>query len=58
MTYRVGVKVTGESGWSYNAQTFATYDDAKAAGESIASRWFAVREWRVEVKDDSVWKPL
>jgi len=54
MSYKVAVKVTGEPQWNYNAQRFATEEEAQAAGEDLYSRWTLVERFEVQESADPV----
>jgi hypothetical protein len=46
------VEVLAHGGWSSNAQRYETEEQAKAAGESLFSRWTAVEKFRVVPSTD------
>lgn len=46
------VEVLAHGGWSSNAQRYETEEQAKAAGESLFSRWTAVEKYRVVPSTD------
>jgi len=46
------VEVLAHGGWSSNAQRYETEEQAKAAGESLFSRWTAVEQYRVVPSTD------
>ena len=54
MTFKVAVKVRGESGWSYNALRFPTREEAEAYARNLASRWMGVEKWEIQESDDPV----
>lgn len=51
-SFKVEVQVAGESGWSSNGQRFPTEAMAESAAKDLASRWMAVKSWRVEPTND------
>lgn len=53
MSFAVEV-IADDSGWTRNAIRFATPSEAEAYGADLASRWTAVREWRVAEDDRPV----
>lgn len=53
-SYKVAIKVYGEPGWVYNAQRFATMEEAKSAANDLASRWTLVETYEVHPSDDPV----
>jgi hypothetical protein len=54
MSWKVGVKVRGEEGLTFNAQRFATRAEAGKAGEDIFSRWTAVEQFKLVKSTDPV----
>jgi hypothetical protein len=38
--YKAGMRFTGQAETSYNAQVFATRQEAEVAGNELMSRWF------------------
>jgi hypothetical protein len=54
MSFKVVVRVTGESKFCGNGLRFATEQEAKTYGNDLSSRWFAVEEWKVEPSEDEV----
>ncbi len=56
MKYRVQVNTYGdpEDSWAGNAITHASRAQAKNAAENLASRWTAVKFWRVIDQNDKV----
>ena len=56
MKYRVQVNTYGdpEDSWAGNAITHASRAQAKIAAEDLASRWTAVKHWRVIDQNDKV----
>jgi len=51
------VEVLAHGGWSSNAQRYETEEQAKAAGESLFSRWTAVEKFRVVPSTDQPNQP-
>lgn len=45
--FKVQVKTPGDRDWVGNGLTFPTWEEAEAYAVNLASRWLAVREWRV-----------
>ncbi len=45
-------EVLAHGGWSSNAQRYETEEQARAAGESLSSRWTAVEKYRVVPSTD------
>jgi hypothetical protein len=54
MSWRIAVKVSGEPNWSYNAQRFATKEEAQMAGDDLFSRWPAVESYEPQESTDPV----
>jgi hypothetical protein len=52
MSWRVEVVADSSGQWATNGMRYRTRADAEAAGRDIASRWFAVKEWRVVESSD------
>lgn len=56
MSFRTEVNTTQDPAdvFTSNACRYATADEADRAGAELASRWFAVRTWRVTESTDPV----
>jgi len=54
MSFKVVVKVSGESKLSGNGLRFATENEANEYGSDLMSRWFAVELFQVQPSDDHV----
>jgi hypothetical protein len=52
VSFQSEVSTGGE--FATNACRYATALEAEQAGHELASRWFAVREWRVAESTDAV----
>ena len=52
-SYAVEVIADNSGKWAGNALLFTSRDGAEKYADDLASRWFAVREWRVV----ETWKP-
>jgi hypothetical protein len=51
-SYRVAVKVRGESTPTGNSLRFATAKEARAYGRDLAGRWTLVESWRIKATQD------
>ncbi len=51
--YKAGMKISGESGLSFNACVFATEEEANGAGKELMSRWFVPIGFEVVAVDDA-----
>ena len=51
-SWKVEVIADSSGKWCGNGVRYKTEDEAKEAGESLAWRWTAVREWRVVRSED------
>jgi hypothetical protein len=54
MSYKVEVKVYGESKWGTNAIRLATQEEARAYAMAWHLRWLAMEEWRIAKSDEPV----
>lgn len=54
MSWKCEVLASGETKFVSNGQRFATEEEAKEAGNELAGRWFAVKEWRAVEADEPV----
>ncbi len=54
MSWKPEVIADNTGKWYDNALRFATKEEAEANAQNLASRWFAVREWRATECDDPV----
>ena len=45
--FKAGIKIPGEAGLSFNAQIFATAEEADGAGSELLSRWYAPTGYEV-----------
>ena len=54
MSYKVEALVAGEGEFISNALRYPDQEMAEQEGRSLASRWFAVKDWRVVESDDPV----
>ena len=54
MSYKAGIKVTGETGLSYNALRFATPEETTAYAKDLFSRWMAMTGFEVVASEDAV----
>jgi hypothetical protein len=54
MSYKAAIKVTGETGLSYNALRFATPEEATAYAKNLFSRWMLMTGFEVETSEDAV----
>lgn len=53
-SFKFAVKAVGESGFSYNAQRFATSDEASSAGRELMGRWMAMTGFEIQPSEDPV----
>jgi hypothetical protein len=56
-SFKVGVKTAGDTDWCFNAQRWATEEEAKKAGADLYRRWTAVKEWQVFPSEDEPNQP-
>ena len=54
MSYKVFVKVYGESSYNTNMMAFATTEEAEAWARDLARRWVLVDTWEVRESDEPV----
>ncbi len=54
MSYKVGVKTSGDRDWVYNQLRFATGTEASDYAHDLFSRWTLVNEMTVDESDDPV----
>lgn len=53
MSWKPEVQADSSGEWVGNGLRFATKAEAEAQVRDLASRWFAVREWRVVESSDA-----
>lgn len=51
-SFKVEVIADDSGEWCSNSRRYADSEKAREAGSSLASRWLAVRKWRVEPSED------
>jgi hypothetical protein len=54
MSFKVEVIADTSNKWCGNGLAFSSHEEAADYGRDLASRWFAVREYRVVTSDDPV----
>ena len=54
MSFKPKVIADSSGKWCGNALRFATHEEAEANVRDLMMRWFAVRETRIVVSDDTV----
>jgi hypothetical protein len=54
MSYKAGIKVSGENGLSYNALRFTTPEEATAYAKNLRSRWMLMTGFEIETSEDAV----
>lgn len=54
MGYKVGYKFNNQEELSYNAQVFASIDDAISAGNELMTRWILPIGFEVTQSDDPI----
>ncbi len=54
MSYKVAVKVYGESTPAYNGLRFATKEEAENNAKDLFSRWSMMKGWAIEESKDEV----
>ncbi len=47
LSYKVGVKTSGDREFVFNGLRFATREEAESYGKNLFLRWTAVTEWEV-----------
>jgi len=52
-SYKVEVIADNSGKWAGNGMRYSTEDAAREAGQSLASRWTLVQQWRVVPSDDA-----
>jgi hypothetical protein len=53
-SWKVEVIADSSGQWATNGCRYATEEDARLSAIDLASRWYAVREWRVAPSEDEV----
>ncbi len=53
-SWKVEVIADSSGQWATNGCRYATKEQAEQSAIDLASRWFAVREWRVSESEDEV----
>ena len=54
MSFKVAIKVRGESTSSYNGLRFATSEEATNYGRNLYSRWMLMESFSIEESEESV----
>lgn len=54
MSFAMEVQADNTGTWAGNACRYATREESDSAGHELASRWFAVHEWRTVESSDVV----
>jgi hypothetical protein len=52
-SWKVEVISDNSGKWAGNGMRYSTEDAAREAGQSLASRWTLVQQWRVVPSDDA-----
>jgi hypothetical protein len=54
MSFKLGVKTSGDKDWVYNGLRFSSKEEADDYGTDLMRRWFAVTEWESHESTDPV----